>query len=129
VTQPAGDRTTHPAGERVTEPTGERTTQPTGDRTTQPTGDRTTHPAGDRTTEQSGAIRLDRIRKRFGPTVVLDDVSMTVAEGEFVALLGASGSGKTTLLRVIAGLEQPDAGRVWLGGRDVTGFGAGCSST
>ena len=56
---------------------------------------------------------------------MLDDVSMAMAQGEFVALLGPSGSGKTTLLRMIAGLEQPDAGRVWLDGRDATGLGAG----
>ena len=80
---------------------------------------------GDRVTEPDGVIQLDGIRKRFGATLVLDEVSLAVARGECVALLGASGSGKTTLLRVIAGLEQPDAGQVRLDGRDVTALGAG----
>lgn len=57
----------------------------------------------------------------FGDTVVLDDVSLTVADGEIVALLGASGSGKSTLLRVVAGLIRPDAGTVRIDGDDVTG--------
>ncbi len=65
-------------------------------------------------------IRLDGIEKRFGATRVLNGVSLEVERGSIVALLGASGSGKTTLLRVIAGLEQADAGSVWLDGRDAT---------
>jgi sulfate transport system ATP-binding protein len=61
------------------------------------------------------------IVKRFGEFVALDDVSVEVATGSLTALLGPSGSGKSTLLRVIAGLERPDAGEVWLDGEDVTG--------
>ncbi len=62
-------------------------------------------------------IKLSRVSKRFGPTTVLDQVDLEVAAGSFVALLGASGSGKTTLLRIVAGLEQPDAGDLAIGGR------------
>lgn len=65
-------------------------------------------------------IELRNISKRFGNFVALDDVSFSVEKGELVALLGPSGSGKTTLLRVIAGLEKPDTGSVYLEGRDVT---------
>jgi ABC-type Fe3+/spermidine/putrescine transport system ATPase subunit len=60
------------------------------------------------------------LSKSFKGVRVLEDVSFDVAEGEALVLLGASGSGKTTILRVIAGLEQPDTGRVVLHGRDVT---------
>jgi ABC-type Fe3+/spermidine/putrescine transport system ATPase subunit len=60
------------------------------------------------------------LSKRFGKTGVLENISLNVAEGEILVLLGASGSGKTTILRIIAGLEQPNSGRVILHGRDVT---------
>jgi sulfate/thiosulfate transport system ATP-binding protein len=66
-------------------------------------------------------IEARGIVKRFGDFTALDDVSVAVEEGSLTALLGPSGSGKSTLLRVIAGLEQPDAGQVCLDGRDVTG--------
>ncbi len=66
------------------------------------------------------AIRIEHITKRFGGFVALDDVSLDIPDGELTALLGPSGSGKTTLLRIIAGLELPDEGRIWLGDRDVT---------
>lgn len=65
-------------------------------------------------------VRLEQITKRFGHVVALDHVSLDVAPGEMVCLLGPSGCGKTTLLRSVAGLEQPDSGRVVIGGRDVT---------
>lgn len=64
------------------------------------------------------------ISKSFGHARVLQDITFDVAEGESLVLLGASGSGKTTILRIIAGLEQPDAGRVFLHGRDVTNLPA-----
>jgi sulfate transport system ATP-binding protein len=66
------------------------------------------------------AASLRGISKRFKKARVLEDVSFDVAEGESLVLLGASGSGKTTILRIIAGLEQPDTGRVILHGKDVT---------
>jgi sulfate transport system ATP-binding protein len=66
------------------------------------------------------AIVIEHITKRFGEFVALDDVSLTVPDGELTALLGPSGSGKSTLLRIVAGLEVPDAGTVMLGDRDVT---------
>ena len=66
------------------------------------------------------ALSIRRIAKCFGTTHVLNDVSLDVESGEFVALLGASGSGKSTLLRVIAGLETPDAGRIAIDDEDVT---------
>jgi sulfate/thiosulfate transport system ATP-binding protein len=67
-------------------------------------------------------IEARNIVKRFGDFTALDDVSVEVEAGSLTALLGPSGSGKSTLLRVIAGLERPDAGRVCLEGRDVTGM-------
>lgn len=65
-------------------------------------------------------VRLDSISKVFKETVAVDDVSLTIEEGEFFSLLGPSGCGKTTTLRVIGGFEEPSAGRVFLGGTDVT---------
>jgi sulfate transport system ATP-binding protein len=65
-------------------------------------------------------ITVVEVTKRFGDFVALDDVSVAIPEGSLTALLGPSGSGKSTLLRVIAGLEDPDAGQVLLGEEDVT---------
>jgi len=66
------------------------------------------------------SIVVDSVSKRFGDFVALDDVSLEVRDRSLTALLGPSGGGKSTLLRVIAGLEQPDAGRVLIGGEDAT---------
>ncbi|MEF9969712.1 MAG: ABC transporter ATP-binding protein, partial [Ruthenibacterium sp.] len=63
---------------------------------------------------------LEHITKKFGDTAVLNDISLSIAPGEFITLLGSSGCGKTTTLRIIAGLETPDSGRVILAGQDVT---------
>ena len=67
-------------------------------------------------------IRLERISKTYpgGKVPAVRDVSLAVADGEFMVLLGPSGCGKTTLLRMLAGLEYPDAGRVVIGDREVT---------
>jgi sulfate transport system ATP-binding protein len=66
------------------------------------------------------SIVLDALHKRFGSLVVVDRVSLEVADGELFVLLGTSGSGKSTVLRMIAGLVAPDSGRISLHGRDVT---------
>ncbi len=66
------------------------------------------------------SILLERLTKRFGDLPVVENVCLEIAEGEMFVLLGASGSGKSTVLRMIAGLTQPDAGRILLHGRDVT---------
>jgi putative spermidine/putrescine transport system ATP-binding protein len=65
-------------------------------------------------------VRLVELTRRFGEVAAVDAVSLEVGRGEFFTLLGPSGSGKTTTLRLIAGFEQPDAGRVELAGTDVT---------
>ena len=69
------------------------------------------------------SVRLDHITKRFGNTVALDDIDLTVNAGELFFLLGPSGCGKSTLLRLIAGLHEPSEGRVWFNDRDVTALG------
>ncbi len=69
---------------------------------------------------QQGELGVEHVSKQFGETVVLREVSLRVARGEFVTLLGPSGCGKTTLIRIIAGLEVADAGRVVLSGEDIT---------
>jgi len=66
-------------------------------------------------------IILEKLSKRFGATPAIDDLSINVADGEFLVLLGPTGAGKTTLLRLLAGLERPDQGRILIGGADVTG--------
>ncbi len=69
-----------------------------------------------------GSVRLDNIAKRFDGTgaAAVDGVSLTIAEGEFAVFVGPSGCGKTTVLRMIAGLETPTSGRIFIDGRDVT---------
>ena len=66
------------------------------------------------------SIAVRNVTKHFGTFVALDDVSIDVRAGSLTALLGPSGSGKSTLLRVIAGLEQPDAGEIRISGENAT---------
>jgi putative spermidine/putrescine transport system ATP-binding protein len=68
----------------------------------------------------AAAVHVSGLRKRYGDVVALAGVDLVIGAGEFFTLLGPSGSGKTTLLRLIAGFERPDAGRIELGGTDVT---------
>lgn len=65
-------------------------------------------------------IALDHVSRRYATVAAVDDVSLTIAKGGFVALVGASGSGKSTLLRMVNRLEQPDTGSVRIDGQDVT---------
>ena len=67
------------------------------------------------------SLELKNIKKSFQEGEdVLESICLTAKKGEFVTLLGSSGCGKTTTLRIIAGLEQPDSGQVFLNGKDVT---------
>lgn len=68
------------------------------------------------------SVKFDHVTKRFGTFTAADDLDFEVGDGEFVCLLGPSGCGKTTTLRMIAGLETPTEGRVFIGDRDVTGI-------
>jgi spermidine/putrescine transport system ATP-binding protein len=70
--------------------------------------------------EERAAIVLERVSKRFGRAAAVNDVTLTIGEGEFFSLLGPSGCGKTTTLRMIAGFEVPDEGRILLHGADMT---------
>ena len=73
------------------------------------------------TGQGAGDLRLEHVVKTFGAFTAVDDLSLTVPQGSFFALLGPSGCGKTTTLRMVAGLEQPSEGQVLLGDVDVTG--------
>ncbi|WP_421724668.1 ABC transporter ATP-binding protein [Bauldia sp.] len=66
------------------------------------------------------AVELRNIKKSFGPVEVIDDIDLSIEEGEFVAFVGPSGSGKSTLLRMIAGLEDVTEGDIFIDGKDVT---------
>lgn len=68
----------------------------------------------------TGALQIVEVTKRFGKTTAVDDLSLTIPEGSFFAILGPSGCGKSTTLRMVAGLERPTAGRIFLGERDIT---------
>jgi len=78
--------------------------------------------SGDGTNEGSVDVRLERVTKRFDDVVAVDDLSLEIEHGSFFALLGPSGCGKTTTLRMIGGFEEPSAGTIFLGERDVTGL-------
>jgi putrescine transport system ATP-binding protein len=66
-------------------------------------------------------LRIDRVSKHFGTFQAVQDVTLDIAKGEIFGLLGGSGCGKTTLLRMLAGFEEPTAGRIFLDGRDMAG--------
>lgn len=66
------------------------------------------------------SILIENLSKKFLNSTVLDHINLEINTGSLVALVGPSGSGKSTLLRIIAGLESPDQGRVWLAGKDAT---------
>ena len=65
-------------------------------------------------------VALTKVSKSFGEDVALDDLTMTVPDGSFVVLLGPTGAGKTTTLRMVSGLDKPDQGQVFIGGRDMS---------
>ena len=67
-----------------------------------------------------GFLEIKNITKKFGANTVVDDISIDIKKGEFFTLLGPSGCGKTTLLRILAGLETPDSGKIFLDGIDIT---------
>nr|MBP8245681.1 ABC transporter ATP-binding protein [Phenylobacterium sp.] len=67
-------------------------------------------------------VRFEGVTKRFGSETAVNDVSLSIYESEFFALLGPSGCGKTTLMRLLAGFETPDAGRITLAGQDLAGM-------
>jgi len=69
-------------------------------------------------------VRIERVTKRFGEVYAVDDLSLNIYRGEFFSLLGGSGCGKSTLLRLLAGLERPTSGRIFIDGADVTNLPA-----
>src|SRR6266705_1299151 len=72
--------------------------------------------------EGAALVEVRNVGKRFGTTEVLKNISLNIASGEFLTLLGESGSGKTTLLRLVAGFEQPTAGEIWMSGQRLDAF-------
>ncbi len=78
-------------------------------------------------TQEAASLALEGVTRRFGDFTAVHPLDLELAGGEMLALLGPSGCGKTTTLRMIAGFETPDAGRVLIAGRDVTGVCAGAA--
>jgi spermidine/putrescine transport system ATP-binding protein len=97
-----------PAGERA--PDGERARNQPG------------RPLGTDAAGSEPTVRLERVSKHFGDLVAVRDLDLDIGRGEFFTLLGPSGCGKTTTLRMVAGFEQPTAGRVLIDGTDVAGL-------
>jgi spermidine/putrescine transport system ATP-binding protein len=81
-------------------------------------------PGGVRTEPSLPSVRLEDVTKRFGDVTAVDDLTLDIERGEFFTLLGPSGCGKTTTLRMVAGFEEPTAGRILLDGTDVSGLPA-----
>ena len=71
-------------------------------------------------TNVTGDLILNNVTKSFGDFKAVDDLSITIPQGSFFALLGPSGCGKTTTLRMIAGLEEPTGGKIFIGSEDLT---------
>ncbi|MCA9277452.1 MAG: ABC transporter ATP-binding protein, partial [Phycisphaerales bacterium] len=71
-----------------------------------------------------GSVRFEGVTKEFGEVVALKPLDLDIAPGTLVTLLGPSGCGKTTTLRLVAGLEAPTSGKIWIGGEDVTHLSA-----
>jgi len=77
--------------------------------------------AGDTTTTGTGdALRVEHVAKRFGAVTALSDVTMHLAKGEVLGLIGDNGAGKSTLMKIICGFHQPDDGAIFLDGQEVT---------
>jgi len=76
-------------------------------------------------TETEALVQLSGVHKRYGETVGLDGVDLTITPGESVAVMGPSGSGKSTLLNIVAGLDRPTAGTVTVHGEELTAMGEG----
>ncbi len=69
---------------------------------------------------QKNFVELRNVTKRFGSNTVIDNINLTIPQGRMVTLLGPSGCGKTTILRLVAGLEKPSEGQIFIDGEDVT---------
>ncbi|VEC87650.1 ferric transporter ATP-binding subunit [Raoultella ornithinolytica] len=69
---------------------------------------------------QKNFVELRNVTKRFGSNMVIDTINLTIPQGQMVTLLGPSGCGKTTILRLVAGLEKPSEGQIFIDGEDVT---------
>ncbi len=69
---------------------------------------------------QKNFVELRNVTKRFGSNTVIDNINLTIPQGQMVTLLGPSGCGKITILRLVAGLEKPSEGQIFIDGEDVT---------